>query len=232
MLAVRVNVELPEPTVAPAVEGLRGSLPRAEDSVLLFLVLSNSGVDFLCSGGRDWAGELGMAGGGRGVIAKAVGILDGPGAEPDGDAEAERRRPDTPSLTVCERRCDDASCADDPAPLKDTSSRELLRLNQPTFFSGLFPRLVPELPFADPLYGRDGLPGSLGLSYPSVVLAVLAAVAGLRGGATGDGTDGTGGTCEASTLSQLLRISAARSDRLCRSVLRNPPIALLLLLLP
>lgn len=52
VLVGRANVELLEPTVAPAVDGLRGSLPRAEDSVLLFLGLSNSGVDFLCSGGR------------------------------------------------------------------------------------------------------------------------------------------------------------------------------------
>lgn len=62
------------------------------------------------------------------------------------------------------------------------------------------------------------------------MLAVLAAVAGRRGGATGDGTNGTGGTCAASTLSQLFRMSAARSERLCRSVLKSPPIALLLLL--
>lgn len=111
-----------------------------------------------------------MAGGGRGVIAKAGGMMDEPGAEPDGDADtdadadAERRRLDPPSLTVCERRCDDASGADGPAPLNDTSRRELLRLNQPTFFSGFFPMLVPELPFAEPLYGSAGLPGSLGLS--------------------------------------------------------------------
>lgn len=46
-LVGRANVELLEPTVAPAVDGLRGSFPSAEDNVLLFLVLSNSGVDFL-----------------------------------------------------------------------------------------------------------------------------------------------------------------------------------------
>lgn len=98
-----------------------------------------------------------MAGRGRGVTATTGGTLSGPGAGPDGDAE--RRRLVVPSLTVCERRCD-GSDADGTTPLNDTSRRELLRLNQPPFFSGLFPML----PFAEPLYGSAGLPGSLGLS--------------------------------------------------------------------
>lgn len=43
----RTNLELLEPTVAPAVDGLRGSLLSAEVNVLPLWVLGSSGVDFL-----------------------------------------------------------------------------------------------------------------------------------------------------------------------------------------